>query len=415
MSSRIRRRPPTRTSGPQPQARPTDIETADIGALTPSVDEVQAAKPGTSGRASASGSRRMSGASSRVSGRSSRRASAASAPATARSSRQLTPEQVAARRRSTWLAFKLIFLFIAVGGGAFALWWYVIRDTPEAKTARSALVHVQACIQAIERSVQDGEPKPAWEKFNEARKALDIPELAHADQNPNPDAPGLGSMAMAVKAYDLRVELEKSWKAKIERVERDRKADANIRQIEDGLAKLHQLDDASLAELGKQIDGFLANPVDPTAGRNETYIKDYPTLVTQIEAQKFKIPREIEGRHHFSTSQQEENARREADGFVKEEKFKDGLSMIAKYRDQYKDANFDEVESFIKAAAEKAWESAKTYSDNNYKTYMAPGTSEDFRAEALANANRRMQEVIDRFGLEEYTSQAAAALETYKR
>jgi hypothetical protein len=411
MTSRIKRPSPRRTGG-RPNARPTGIETEEDLIVEEPVAPALEIDPNEGTRADRPSVRRHTSG-----GRSSRRTSATSSGGlTSRSSRRAkTPEQQTASRRAVMLVFKIIFIVVLIAGGAFALFWFKIRETPEEKIGRSALTLVEAKIRALEQSLQNGEPKPAWEAFNDARKGLDIPELAHAEQNPNPDAPGLANVAMAIKAYDLRTQLESVLKAKIERCERDKKADTNAKQLDQQLSQLEKLDDVGLIDLDKQIGGFLGNPVDPTAGRNEVYIKDYPTLLTTVNTQKFKVQREIENRRNSTTSLQEQNAHREADGFVKEEKFKDGLSMIAKYRDQYKDANFDQVEAFIKASAEKAWESAKTYSDNNYRTFVAPGTSEDIRAEALVNANRRMQEVIDRFGLEEYTSKAASALNEYKR
>jgi hypothetical protein len=413
MTSRIRKPSRVLRTAGRSNAQPTGTETEeDLIVEEPAAPPALEIDPDGGTRVDRPSARRRTSG-----GRASRRTSATSSGgmASRSSRREKTPEQQNASRRAVMLVFKIIFTIVLIAGGAFALFWFKIRETPEEKTARSALTLAEAKIRALEQSLQNGEPKPAWDAFNEALIGLDIPELAHAEQNPNPEAPGLANISLAIKAYDLRTHLEKVLQAKIERCERDKNADTNARQLDQALSQLEKLDDVGLVDLDKQIAGFLGNPVDPTAGRHEVYIKDYPTLLAQINTQKFRVGREIESRRTSTTSLQEQNAHREADGFVKEEKFKDGLSMIAKYRDQYKDANFDQVEAFVKASAEKAWESAKTYSDNNYKTFVAPGTSEDIRAEALVNANRRMQEVIDRFGLEEYTSQAATAMNEYKR
>jgi hypothetical protein len=157
----------------------------------------------------------------------------------------------------------------------------------------------------------------------------------------------------------------------------------------------------------------MKNPVEPPAGDRDEYVRDYPTMIHEVKAQMFSIEQEKIRRLESITSDQERLAHGEVKALVKQEQFKDALTKLEEFKEKYQSANFDNLRMFVEESAKKAWESAEKYAESRFTDYKAPGIPKTIGVQALKDARTRLQQVIDRFGMDEYVSQAKALLEKY--
>jgi hypothetical protein len=413
---RARRRPPSSRQPATGAGRETEEYQAnpeEIDVVEPAVTEAAPAEQPAS-----SESRR--GLSGRRSTRRTASASGSQQMASRSSRRVLTPEERLARRRSILLVVKILLLIIVIGGGVFALWYFGMRKTPALIDAETHLADAESKMKAIDLAIKARDSNGAWDSYHAARKTLDVESLAYAkEENPQPDSENLGSVLLASEAYHKRILLDKEFLPRIQRIERDLKAENNERALADKFGRLTKLDDGALAELEKQVGKFMDNPVDPEGGRQDNYVTDYNTMIVGIKNKQLMLQQEKDRRRAAITSVPERDAHQEAELLVKQDRFSDALSKVQEFRTKYKDANFDNVDAFVKSAAKNAWAYASSYAETNYKTFTSPGTSESIRAEALEKARARMQQVIERFGtskdVSEYIDQANAALQRYQR
>jgi hypothetical protein len=177
-----------------------------------------------------------------------------------------------------------------------------------------------------------------------------------------------------------------------------------------GFSKISDLPEADLIELEKNAGLFLKNPVEPPAGEREEYARDYPTLLQEVQSQIFRIEQEKERRLTAITGDQERLAHGEVIALVKQEQFKDALTKLDEYQGKYATANFESLRTFVDESATKAWESAEKYANSRYIDYNSPGIPKPIGEQALKDARTRMQQVIDRFGIDEYVDKAKALL-----
>jgi len=392
--------------GRAPELPPVDAE-ADIEVVEPPVDpEAEAAQVSA---ASASGRQSTK--------RSSRRPGSRSLePA-----RPLAPSEVEqqARRADLMLTVKLLLLVVVLAGAAVAVYMFGMQEPVKSKTANAALNTAQVKSVQIRKILL---PPPngnrdtvaAQTLLKEACAALNIPELEFAKDKPDEKAEKLASLEKALAANRLLKELNTEIKPSIERVERDLRAEDNYANVDGPLGRIVSLPDEQLVKLEIDFVKFLENPVDPEAGRNETYVTDYKDLVTSLRLKRIRLDQEKDRRRALVTDVPLRQAKQDAEALVKKEQFKDALAAIDELQRKFPDSKLDGVRTFVNQAAKLAWDSANVYAENNYKTFAGIGTDSQFAPEALKNAQRRMQEVIDRFGIEEYVAKGKEALARYQ-
>ncbi len=98
---------------------------------------------------------------------------------------------------------------------------------------------------------------------------------------------------------------------------------------------------------------------------------------------------------------------------MKEERFQDALNKITQFKDKFEQAKFDHLRTFVEDSAKQAWESAQKYAESRYTDFKSPGIPKAIGEQALRDARTRLQQVIDKFGMDTYVSQAKALLEKY--
>lgn len=358
-----------------------------------------------------SGSRR-----NRAAGRSSRRAASSGRESGKRSARrELTPEQRAARRASLLTVVKILLGVIAGGALAFGVWWLFMRVDPRVNIAQQTLAEVDGLMRSIENDITLKAAAEAETKRKAALEKLDAsPELGFAKADPDPNDPKLAGVTYARMANERLEQLSSGIKARVERVERDSRVVANLRQVQAGFGRLQAMSDAELTTFESSARNFMDNPVMPATGRSDTFVADYKAEISTVNTQMLKIEQEKARRLSAITDLPVQQARGQAAVLVQQEKFQEALSLIDELQRTFEGANFVAVRQYVTDAAKQTWEAAAAMADENYKTYRAPGTTKDMADASLAAARTRMEQVVERFGIDEYVSKAKQALERYQ-
>jgi len=329
-----------------------------------------------------------------------------------KSARILTPEEHLARRRAVKsflvLVLCLILFLGAIGGG----WFFFLREPDGVKKARSILTEGEGKYNLIETTIKNRQPSQARAAFNEGLKVIAVPELGNAKEPIDEHDPNLVSKQMANKAVEIGKKI-RDTESRIDKLERDIKAEGNHRQVMVGFRKITEIDDAALVEHEKFADLFVKNPVEPPAGGRDEYVADYSGLVQEVKSQMIRIEQEKNRRLEAITSDQEKLAHGEVRALVKEERFKDALDKLTEFKDKFELGKFDDLRTFVENSAKQAWESAQKYAESRYTDYKAPGIPKTIGDQALRDARTRLTQVTERFGMDEYVSQAKALLEKY--
>lgn len=362
------------------------------------------------GEEASSGSSRRNAAG----GRSSRRMQAQSSAKTPsyKSARVLTPEEQIARRKAVKSFFVLIACLALFLGALYGGWYVFMRESPLKREAQAILTDGEGKLKLIETTIKNRQPRDARGAFNDGLKILAVPMLGNAKEPIDEHDPNLSSKQQAYRAVELAKKI-REFEPRIDKLERDLKAEANHRQVMEGFRKLGELDEAALVEHEKNAGLFLKNPVEPPAGGRDEYVADYSGLVQEVSSQMARIDQEKERRLASITSDQEKLAHGEIRALVKEERFQDALNKITEFKDKFEQAKFDHLRTFVEDSAKQAWESAQKYAESRYTDYKSPGIPKSIGEQALRDARTRLQQVVDKFGMETYVSQAKGLLEKY--
>ena len=353
----------------------------------------------------------------RATGRSSRRAAAGSSRASSKRSarRAATPEERAARLTALLLVAKLLVGVVAGGALAFGVWWLFMRVDPRVSVASQTLAEVDGLIRSIDNDITLKAAAEAETKRKAALELLDkSAELGYASATPDINHPKLASLPYAQQASERKDQLIKRIKERVERVERDGRVVANLRQVQSGFGRLATLSDAELTNFEKDTVNFMDNPVMPAAGRVEQYVLEYKSELSTVKVQMMKIEQEKARRLATITDLPVQQARSQAAVLVQQEKFQEALSLIDELQRKYETADFAGVRQYVTDAAKQSWETAVAMANENYTTYQAAGTTKDMAEASLKAARTRMEQVAERFGIDDYVGKAKEALSRYQ-
>jgi hypothetical protein len=380
-------------------------------ALEPNVSSIDPNEPDAPAEAAPEAS---SGSSRRGAARASRKMQAQSSSKTPawKSARVYTPEEQLARKKALKNGIKLGIGLIVLLAAVVAAWWFLGRENPREQEAIAALRTGRDKLDLIQKSINNRKPENARAAYAAALKAIQIPVLGNAKDPIDPNDPMLADKKLANDAVALGKEIRET-EGLIDKVERDNKADANLRTLQEGFRKLLELDDAALIEHEKFAGLFLTNPVEPPAGARDDYVKEYSSQVKDVQSQMIRIDQEKDRRLAAITSDQEKQAHGEVKALVKQEQFKAALDKLGEYQSKFDKGKFDGLKEFVDASAKQAWESAKSYAESRYTDYKAPGIPAAIGNQALKDARTRLTQVVDRFGIETYVAQAKELLEKY--
>ena len=349
-----------------------------------------------------------------VAGRQSRRLQAQSSVKTPsyKSGRVLTPDEQIARRKAVKSFFVLILCLMLFLGAIAGGWFFFLREPDNVKMARTILVEGEGKYQLIENTIKNRQPSQARAAFNDGLKIIAVPELGNAKEPIDEHDPVLVNKQMAYKAVEIGKKI-RDTESRIDKLERDIKAESNHRQVMEGFRKIAGLDEAALVEHEKLAGLFVQNPVEPPAGGRDEYVADYSGLVQEVKSQMNRIEMEKTRRLEAITSDQEKIAHGEVRSLVKEERFQEALNKLTEFKDKFEQGKFGDLRTFVENSAKQAWESAQKYADSRYTDYKSPGIPKAIGQQALRDARTRLTQVVERFGVEEYVAQAKALLEKY--
>lgn len=391
----------TRNPAPSSALEPIDPAANDEFADAPEAEPAEESSSGSSRRNAAGG-------------RKSRRLQAQSSVKTPsyKSGRVLTPEEQLARRQAVKSFFLLMLGLVLFLGAIGAGWFFFLREDESVKKAQALITEGESKYRMVETTLKNRQPRQAREAFNDGLKVIAVPELGNAKDPIDEHDPNLVSKHLALKAVEIGRKI-RDTEARIDKLERDIKAEANHRQVMEGFRTIADLSDAALIEHEKLAGLFLKNPVEPPAGGRDEYVADYAGLVQEVQSQMNRIEQEKTRRLEAITSDQEKLAHGEVKALVKQEQFKAALDKLGEYKDKFEQGNFAHLHSFVEDSAKQAWESAQKYADSRYTDYKAPGIPKAIGEQALRDARTRLQQVVDRFGMDEYVAQAKALLDKY--
>ena len=349
-----------------------------------------------------------------VGGRQSRRLQAQSSVKTPsyKSGRVLTPAEQIARRKAVKSFFVLMLCLMLFLGAIVGGWYFFLREPETVKSARAILVAGEGKYNLIENTIKNRQPNQARAAFNEGLKIIAVPELGNAKEPIDEHDPVLVNKQMAYKAVEIGKKI-RDTESRIDKLERDIKAESNHRQVMEGFRKIAELDDAALVEHEKLVGLFIKNPVEPPAGGRDEYVADYSGLVQEVKSQEVRITQEQDRRLAAITSDQEKIAHGEVRSLVKEERFQEALNKLTEFKDKFEQGKFGDLRTFVENSAKQAWESAQKYADSRYTDFKSPGIPKAIGQQALRDARTRLTQVVERFGMEEYVAQAKALLEKY--
>jgi hypothetical protein len=394
----------------EPNVPEIDPDEPEPEAQAPSGDAQEQAGAGTDSGAESSG-----GSSRRLVRQSSRRMQAQSSsgiPGYKKSARILTPAEIAARKKAARSGLVLGVVIILAFGGAFLAWQFWLRENPLEKRAVAQLSDATEMLQLTEGAINNRQVSAARASYAKGIKALQVPELGNAKEPIDPKDPNLASVALAMRAIGINKELH-AIEERIDKVERDAKVDANSRSIMDAVGKLADMDKVALTALEKRIPLFVANPVEPDAGTPNDYQGAYKDIVNNVKNQTLQVEQETARRLASITSEQEKKAHSEIEVLVKQELFNEALTKLDDYKGKFEQGNFDSLRDFVKTSAEQSWKQAKAYAESRYTDFKAPGIPDPLAKQALTDARARLDQVVSKFGIDEYVNQAKELLGKY--
>lgn len=386
-------RPAPVTSDSEAALEPTAVEPEEVSAIDPNAaDEPEAAEAAP---ASASG-RRPAG-----------RAAAPSSASVAayKSARVLTPEEQEARRTELRFGIKVLVILLLVIGAGVTAWIFLFQENPQEKKAIDHLKMGETQRTLVLNAIRDRRPSLARDAVSAGIKAIQIPELGNAQEQPDPNDPLLASLALAAKASALRRAFAEDGEM-IDKLERDVKVDKNKQELMTRFGRLNEMNRDELKDLELAAQQFMSNPVEPGAGPRDDFVKAYEAIVTEVKNSMRSLEQAQARVTADATTDQENKCMSEIDPLVKQELYQESLDKISAYAKKYPEAKFDPIKQHVEDSAKQCWDGVKTFVDSKMIDYKAPGTPAPLAAKALNEARTRLQQVIDRFGIETYVSQA---------
>lgn len=214
---------------------------------------------------------------------------------------------------------------------------------------------------------------------------------------------------LAQRAFALRREIE-ALKAPIDHALAETAAEANLAALRQRLAKL--ADPATdLDVLERDIQAFCANPVDPAAN-DPGPAAVFPRLVGEMRLRLPDIAAARQRRLIERTTMQVERTRPPVIDLIAKERYGEALALLDAAKAKFTEADFAPLRDEVGNAAAKSWRSAKAFADTRIADWKSPGSTAEQRVKAVSDAKRRLNHVIDTFGMPEYVDQARALLAT---
>lgn len=345
----------------------------------------------------------------RISGRASTRGrQSAATKAKPAASARLAPSSrrlaVSSRRAYLWIIAVIIVVAATVAG----IIVFAGGGSPERQHAVTALSEASRQIALARGSVANRQGAQARAAYEAALRELSTSPLLEETAKIPPGTktfPELSNRAAGIRAEAGNL------LAAIRQAEADGAAEANLTALR---TRLGRISDAAtdLDKLEHDLTAYCQNPVDPSAAADSTAVETYSRLVSEAKLRQSDIVRERERRYVERRVIPVTQVRLKTEGLITDERFGEALTVIEQAHAAHPEADFAPVQQAVNDDAAKAWRSAKAYVDTRLADAKASGTTENQRRASYNAARDRLNQVINRFGLETYVSQAKAILAT---
>jgi hypothetical protein len=248
-----------------------------------------------------------------------------------------------------------------------------------------------------------------------AREALSSRRVESARQAV---AAGKQSLAVPTPTDAQLIDQFKSVRQQLEKVEtesvaveRDLNIETNHRQLMNQFTRVPMMDAKGLDALESYARAFLTNPADPKGAPDAAAVE--AANATMMDGVRRQLDGIVKARQQLAaaeTTDQVAKARAEVAGMVPGERFQAALDRLAEYQQRYPNGDFSDAKAFVENAAKRSWEAAKVYAESRVQDARSIGLPAAQRKQVITDAKRRMNEVIERFGIPEYVDQAKALL-----
>lgn len=381
---------------PSPEVSAPDIEVAPPDVPAPS-GRVRAAAASARRPAAASGRGARSGRAAAASGR----PAAASARQPKRSGK--APADPGARAASQKTVIKIALGVLVALVLATAVIILTTRTSDDRRKGAEALAAADEQAKLVDSALVRKRGDLAQAAYDAALKALTAtPQLGGAVAAPPETSPVVKDLAL--RAHALRQEVERRL-PRLEEVKNENAATANLTALR---ARLGALGNAAtdIDALEKDVLAFCDNPVDPSAGPSAAHAATFATLVAELRLRLKAIADEHDRRKSLATVTPVREAEAEIQGLITAERFGEALARLDALATQHKLADFTPLRTRVNDGASRAWAGAKLLVETRTADWKAPGSTESQRAAALAAIKERLDQVIERFGIETYVGEA---------
>lgn len=320
--------------------------------------------------------------------------------------RPLTEEEIAARRAR----LKLILIVLGISAAGILLlvgMFFLLKEDPRYTKALGALREAESLRNAAGQALDGRNPAIARKAIDDALAALKIPELDFANDPPDLESRQLASPQLAILAAAVVKTLSNDLEPRLKRVDREIRAETNHRDLDAAFGRLSETS-LNLADLETKAQAFIANPVQPDEGPNETYAKDHARFVERIRLRLPDLEREKKRREAQVTSDPIRIAEVEIQNLIRSERFADAKTRITRLRKDFPktDEQAGALERRVDEAAKKTWVGVEQYVQTRLDDIQAAGTPTSRRTLAAQEARDRLDQVIANFGLDDYLNKA---------
>ena len=327
---------------------------------------------------------------------------------------ELTPEEIEAKRKARKSLLNLLIGLLLLGAAGFGIFW-ALKPNPLAAKADAELRTAKEQLDAMSTALSNLDPDRAQEIYDQVNNALRTPLFANGGDKINEDDPKLASAMHARRAKAMLEEFDETY-ARIDRVRERVLVENNLKMISHKLNNIDKLSDNELDELGRLIDGFRDNPLDPQLGDPSPIAQEeYTTLISRLTGKEQEVTAEKKRREDRRTTFVEKEVNSKVDKLMNQERFQNALDHIDEMSKNNPDAALSPIRDRVVATARNKWDVTRKNAEGKYADGTSATNNNETRVKSLKAAVEDMEKVIDKFGIEDYVREARELKTKYER
>lgn len=366
-------------------------------------------------------SSRRSRAASSVTSRSGRRSRRSSVRSGRKSDRRsgarggLSDEDREARRAGRKAMLHLIIGLFVLAGAGYGIFW-MLQTNPLKAEADGTLNASRQHLEQMENALNNLKPEQAAEHYVQGTELIKVPMFANAAGDINLDDPKLASLEHAKKARKLLNKFEDQY-VKIDRVRKRVLAQTNLTMIMNMLNNLGSLEtDEELDRLEQLIKGYRQNPLDPELGdASPVAQEEYSTLIARLTGKDQDVVQERKHRIEARTTAIQSKVNSTVSNLLGQERYQAALDHIDEQAEKWPEAELGAERDRVIESARQRWQVSRQNAESKYADGTSSTNSTKKREESLKDAVSGMDNVIDKYGIEEYVREARELKRKYEQ